>query len=133
VAPEEELLGVAQEFRLEGLIAKRPDSFYEAGRCSGDWVKVKLTRQQEFVVGGSTRPEGSRKYFGALIVGYYGPDELLFSGRVGTGFSEKALEHLYEGMQKIKREKCPFVNLPEKHPVAGVRALPLVMKHCHWV
>jgi bifunctional non-homologous end joining protein LigD len=57
---KEELLQVAQQFHLEGLIAKRPDSLYEAGRRSGAWVKVKLTQQQEFVIGGYTPPEGSR-------------------------------------------------------------------------
>ena len=102
-----ELLQLARQSQLEGLIAKRPDSLYEAGRRSGAWVKVKLTQQQEFVIGGYTPPEGSRKCFGALLVGYHGPDGLLFAGRVGTGFSEKALEHLYEGMQKIKRPTCP--------------------------
>jgi bifunctional non-homologous end joining protein LigD len=47
-------------------------------------------------------------------VGYYGPDGLLFASRVGTGFSERALAALYDGMQKINRATCPFVNLPEK-------------------
>jgi bifunctional non-homologous end joining protein LigD len=83
----EELLQVARQFQLEGLIAKRPESLYQSGRRSGAWVKVKLTQQQEFVIGGYTPPEGSRKYFGSLLVGYYGPDGLLFAGRVGTGFS----------------------------------------------
>jgi ATP dependent DNA ligase-like protein len=69
----EELLQVARQFQLEGLIAKRPDSIYESGRRSGAWVKVKLTQQQEFVIGGYTPPEGSRMYFGSLLVGYYGP------------------------------------------------------------
>jgi hypothetical protein len=59
------LLQLARQFQLEGLIAKRPDSPYEAGRRSGAWVKVKLTQQQEFVIGGYTPPGGSRKYFGA--------------------------------------------------------------------
>ena len=131
---KEELLQLAHQFHLEGLIAKRPDSLYEAGRRSGAWVKVKLTQQQEFVIGGYTPPEGSRKYFGALLVGYYGPDGLLFAGRVGTGFSEKALEHLYEGMQKIKRATCRFVNLPEKTPGRWRQGIsPAVMKYCHWV
>jgi len=87
----EELLPVAQQFQLEGLIAKRPQSTYEAGRRSCAWVKVKLTQQQEFVIGGYAPSERSRKYFGALLVGYYGPEGLLFASRVGTGFSEKAL------------------------------------------
>jgi bifunctional non-homologous end joining protein LigD len=67
------LLKVARQFQLEGLVAKRPDSLYESGRRSGAWVKVKLTREQEFVIGGYTQPEGSRKYFGSLLVGYYKP------------------------------------------------------------
>ena len=117
----EELLRVAQQFQLEGLIAKRPQSTYEAGRRSGAWVKVKLTQQQEFVIGGYTPPERSRKCFGALLVGYYGAEGLLFAGRVGTGFSERALEALYEGMQQIKRANCPFVNLPERDQGGGAR------------
>jgi bifunctional non-homologous end joining protein LigD len=86
---KEELLRVAKHFELEGLIAKRPDSLYEPGRRSGAWVKIELTQQREFVIGGYAPPEGSRKYFGALVVGYYGPEVLLFTGRVGTGFSQK--------------------------------------------
>jgi bifunctional non-homologous end joining protein LigD len=131
---KEELLQVARQFQLEGLIAKRPDSLYESGRCSSAWVKVKLTQEQGFVIGGYTPPEGSRKYFGALLVGYYGPEGLLFAGRVGTGFSEKALATLYEGMQKIRRSTCPFVNLPEKGLGRWRQGItPGVMKRCTWV
>jgi bifunctional non-homologous end joining protein LigD len=115
----EELLQVARQFQLEGLVAKRPDSLYEPGQRSGAWVKVKLTQQQEFVIGDYTPREGSRMYFGSLLVGYYGSDGLLFAGRVGTGFSEKALAMLYGGLQKIKRTTCPFVNLPEKDQGVG--------------
>jgi bifunctional non-homologous end joining protein LigD len=130
----EELLRVAQQFQLEGLIAKRPQSTYEAGRRSGAWVKVKLTQQQEFVIGGYTPLERSRKYFGALLVGYYGSEGLLFAGRVGTGFSEKALATLYEGMEQIKRTTCPFANLPEKRPGRwGQGITPAVFKRCTWV
>jgi bifunctional non-homologous end joining protein LigD len=104
----EEILQVARQFQLEGLVAKRRDSLYESGRRSGAWVKVKLTQQQEFVIGGYTPPEGSRKYFGALLVGYYGPGGLLFAGRVGTGFSERALAKLYRGLRSFRRETCPL-------------------------
>ena len=116
MAQKKELLQLARQFQLEGLIRKRPDSLYEAGRRSGAWVKVKLTQQREVVIGGYTPPEGNRKYFGALLVGYYGSDGLLFAGRVGAGFSERALTTLYEGMHKIKRTSCPFSNLPERRP-----------------
>jgi bifunctional non-homologous end joining protein LigD len=70
---------------------------------------VKLIQQQEFVIGGYTPHEGSRKYFGALLVGSYGEEGLLFAGRVGTGFSQKALATPYEGLQRIKLTTCPFV------------------------
>ena len=130
----DELLQVARQFKLEGLTAKRPNSLYEPGRRSGAWVKVKLTQEQEFVIGGYTPPEGGRKYFGALLVGYYGPGGLLFAGRVGTGYSEKALATLYEGLQKIRRPMCPFVNLPERKPGRwGLGLTPAVMKRCSWV
>jgi len=130
----EELLQVARQFQLEGLVAKRRDSLYESGRRSGAWVKVKITQQQEFVIGGYTPPERSRVYFGSLLVGYYGPKGLLFAGRVGTGFSEKALATLYEGMQKIRRTSCPFVNLPEGRPGRwGEGITPAVFKRCTWV
>ena len=67
-------------------------------------------------------------------MGYYGPTGLLFAGRVGTGFSERALATLYDGMQKIKRETCPFVNLPEKRRGRfGQGITPAMMKRCHWV
>jgi bifunctional non-homologous end joining protein LigD len=71
-------------------------------RPSGAWVKFKITKSQEFVIGGYTLPEGNRKYFGSLLVGYPGPDGLTFAGRVGTGFSDKVLANLYAKFQKLK-------------------------------
>jgi bifunctional non-homologous end joining protein LigD len=130
----DELLQAARQFKLEGLTAKRPDSPYEPGRRSGAWVKVKLTQEQEFVIGGYTPPEGSRRYFGALLIGYYGTGGLLFAGRAGTGYSEKTLATLYEGLQKIRSPMCPFANLPERKPGRwGLGLTPAVMKRCHWV
>jgi bifunctional non-homologous end joining protein LigD len=92
------------------LVAKRLNSVYESGWRSGAWVKVKLTRVQEFVIGGYTLPEGSRKYFGSLLVGYHGPDGLLFAGRVGTGFSDKVLANIDAQLQKLRRTTCPFTS-----------------------
>jgi bifunctional non-homologous end joining protein LigD len=131
---KDDLLRLAQQFGLEGLVAKRKNSVYESGRRSGAWVKVKLTKTQEFVIGGYTLPEGSRKYFGSLLVGYYGPGGLLFAGRVGTGFSEKLLASIYTQLQKLRRTTCPFINLPEKTKGRwGLGITPSVMKRCHWV
>ena len=113
---KDELLRVAQEFGLEGLVAKKPNSVYESGRRSGAWVKFKITKSQEFVIGGYTLPEGSRSYFGSLLVGYQSPDGLIFAGRVGTGFSEKLLATLYGKLQKLKQSACPFIKLAGEIP-----------------
>jgi bifunctional non-homologous end joining protein LigD len=100
---KDELLRVAQDFGLEGLVAKRLNSLYESGRRTGAWVKVKLTRSQEFVIGGYTLSEGSRKYFGSLLVGYNSSEGLRFAGRVGTGFSEKLLASIDAQLQSKRQ------------------------------
>jgi bifunctional non-homologous end joining protein LigD len=107
-----ELLDRAHKLGLEGLIGKRSGSRYEAGKRTGAWIKVKLHLEQEFVIGGYTQPEGSRKYFGALLVGFYEGEKLKFAGRVGTGFSDKLLSTLSTELNKIRIDKCPFFNLP---------------------
>jgi DNA ligase D-like protein (predicted ligase) len=85
----------------EGLIAKRADSVYSRRR-SGDWLKLKCAHEQELVIGGFTPPKGSRKRFGALLVGYYEGDELRYAGKVGTGFSERTLEELGERLRELE-------------------------------
>jgi len=99
---------------LEGLIAKQKDSGYESGRRSGCWVKFKWTNEQEFVIGGYTPPKGTRSYFGALLVGYFEDGELLFAGKVGTGFDERLLKTLHQRFQPLIRARSPFVNLPDR-------------------
>ena len=75
---KDDLLRLAQQFGLEGLVAKRKNSVYESGRRSGAWVKYKITKAQEFVIGGYTLPEGSRKYFGSCTVGWRSSFEGVF-------------------------------------------------------
>src|SRR6516164_9056384 len=87
-----ELLRVAQEFGLEGLVAKKPNSVYESGRRTGAWVKFKITKSQEFVVGGYTLPEASRRYFGSLLVGYQGSEGLLFAVESGAAFPKNSCQ-----------------------------------------
>ncbi len=80
----------ACRLHLEGIVSKRRDLPYRPGRHDG-WLKTKCVRQQEFVVGGFTDPEGSRVGLGALLIGYYGADgNLAFAGKVGTGFTQKS-------------------------------------------
>jgi bifunctional non-homologous end joining protein LigD len=130
----EELLSRAQELGLEGLIGKRSGSRYEAGRRTGAWVKIKLYQEQEFVIGGYTEPEGSRKHFGALLVGFYEGKSFKFAGRVGTGFSEKFLRSLFDALQKIRVESCSFDNLPAPGRNRWDQGLTAAeMRRCRWV
>ena len=92
----------------EGLIAKRASSIYSHSR-SRDWLKFKCQQGQEFVIGGYTEPQGSRKGFGALLVGYYCREELVYAGRVGTGFDDEFLQSFARRMRANRRKTCPFV------------------------
>jgi DNA ligase D-like protein (predicted ligase) len=103
----EELFEQACAKGWEGLIAKRADSPYRHGR-SGDWLKLKCSFEQELVIGGFTPPGGSRKRFGALLVGYYEDGELRYAGKVGTGFSERTLAQLGDKLEALERPDSPF-------------------------
>lgn len=107
---------------LEGIISKRASEPYRPGR-HGDWLKTKCVLEQEFVVGGFTDPEGSRAGIGALLIGYYEGGSLVFSGKVGTGFSHKVAVDLRRKLEAIALKTCPFDPPPER-PIA---------KAAHWV
>ncbi|OBH98001.1 non-homologous end-joining DNA ligase [Mycobacterium sp. E2733] len=91
----------------EGVIAKLAESTYDGGR-SKHWLKFKCVRDQEFVVGGYTSPKGSRVELGALLLGYYDGRDLVYAGKVGTGFDEATLRRLHERLSAITRETPPF-------------------------
>ncbi len=93
----------------EGLIVKRLGSPYVTGR-SENWLKFKCVLEQEFVIGGYTDPQGARKHFGALLIGYYEKGELRFAGKVGTGFDEKGLERVAAALKKLEQSKTSFTN-----------------------
>lgn len=95
----------------EGIIAKRADSRYVSTR-STDWLKLKCVRQQEFVIGGYTAPQGARERLGALLVGYYDGKSLRYAGKVGTGYDRRTLEYLYERLVPLHRSSTPFVGGP---------------------
>ncbi len=119
---------------LEGLIGKQRGSKYEAGRRSGAWIKLKSVNEQEFVIGGYTPPGGARKHFGAILVGYYENGKLRFTGKVGSGFTEKSLSILHKKFRAEERDDCPFVDLPSKTAGRwGEGITPSMMKKMHWV
>ncbi len=130
----QKLLGEVKRMGLEGIVGKRADSKYEAGRRSGAWIKLKSVNEQEFVIGGYTPPGGARKHFGALLVGYYEKKKLLFAGKVGTGFNTKLLETLHKQLDAEAREDCPFADLPSKHAGQWSQGItPAMMRKITWV
>jgi bifunctional non-homologous end joining protein LigD len=130
----ERLLDEVKRRGLEGIIGKQRNSVYEPGRRSGAWIKLKCVNEQEFVIGGYTPPQGARKHFGAVLVGYYEDNKLVFAGKVGTGFTAKSLSILHKRFQKEARHDCPFVDLPSKQNGQWVQGItPSMMKKMHWV
>ena len=130
----EKLLAQVKARGLEGIIGKQRNSGYESGRRSGAWIKLKCLNEQEFVIGGYTPPQGSRKHFGALLVGYFEGKTLKFAGKVGTGFSTTLLDTLHSQLQKLRRSVCPFADLPEKSGGRWTQNItPAEMRRCTWV
>jgi bifunctional non-homologous end joining protein LigD len=102
-----DFFAAASERGLEGIIAKKANSRYVGGR-SRDWIKIKCQRQQEFVIGGYTDPQGGRSYFGALHLGLYQDKRLIYISKVGTGFDSRTLKLIWEKMQPMARAESPF-------------------------
>jgi ATP-dependent DNA ligase len=105
----------------EGVIAKRRDSVYEHRR-SRNWLKMKCEMTQNFVVGGFTDPQGKRVGLGALLVGHYQGDDLVFAGRIGTGFNTQLLLDLRARLDQLEIPKAPFT-----------KAVGLPRLRAHWV
>jgi bifunctional non-homologous end joining protein LigD len=96
----------------EGMIGKDPTAPYIEGR-STRWLKVKIKQEEEFVIGGYTTPAGARSHFGSLLLGAYRGRDLLYVGRVGTGFTGKTLDSLYRQFQPLVQAKPAFVLAPK--------------------
>ncbi len=106
------LQGAALASGFEGVIGKRIESRYEAGRRSAAWVKVKPTRSADFVIGGYTRGKGSRAALGALLVGYWDKGKLRYASHVGSGFGGDTLEQMIARLEPLHRSTCPFAETP---------------------
>jgi bifunctional non-homologous end joining protein LigD len=109
----EELLEVARQTGLEGLIAKASRSVYESRR-GPNWVKIKLTSEQEFVIAGYT--PGERDYFGSLALGFYEDGKLHYAGNVGTGFTARNLAEIWSLLEPLKTTKNPFAKAEKGLP-----------------
>jgi bifunctional non-homologous end joining protein LigD len=118
----QQVIAAVQRLGLEGVIAKRKDSRYDAAQRSGAWVKLKLDKQQEFVVGGY-RP--GTHGVDALLVGYYEGKTLKYAGKVRAGFTPHLRREVVEQLKPLHQSACPFADLPNSrtsHWGAGVTA-----------
>ena len=121
--PGQKVYERACRMALEGIVSKRKQAPYTAGRGQA-WLKVKCVARQEFVIGGYTDPEGARVEFGSLLLGVHEPDgRLVYAGRVGTGFSRATLAALGKRLRKLGQRGSPFAADGPRPPTRGA----------HWV
>jgi len=116
---------------LEGLVAKRRDSWYEPGIRSGVWQKMRVNRAQAFVIGGYTL--GART-LDTVVFGYYAGGKLMYAGRTRNGFTPSSRDQLFKRLKTLVAEECPFANLPEaKGGRWGEGLTAEKMKQCRWL
>jgi DNA ligase D-like protein (predicted ligase) len=123
-----DLIAAAKNLGFEGIVAKRKDSIYESGKRSGAWMKYKVNRGQEFVVGGYTPGNP----IDALIVGYYEGDQLLYVAKVRNGFVPQLRRDVATKFKGLQINVCPFANLPEKKRTQWALTKE-EMKNCVWL
>jgi len=126
-----DMLVAVREQKLEGVVAKRKDSVYEAGKRTGSWIKYRVNREQELVIGGYIPgPHG----FDSLIVGYYQNKDLMYVARVRNGFVPALRRQVFERIRGLVSSTMPFVNLPDEHPSRwGENLTAEKMKECVWL
>jgi DNA ligase D-like protein (predicted ligase) len=125
------MLKFVKDHGLEGVVAKRSDSLYEAGVRSGSWSKHRINLGQEFVVGGYTPGTNG---FDALIVGFYRGKDLIYAARVRAGFIPATRREVFGHIKALKTTKCPFINLPELGDGRWGQGLTAEkMKACVWL
>ncbi|WP_397453672.1 DNA ligase D [Pseudomonas sp. NA-150] len=124
----EALLNSACQMQMEGLIGKRVGSPY-VSRRSGDWIKLKCKRRQEFVIVGYSEPKGARSKFGALLLGLHDTDrgDLKYAGKVGTGFIEATLKTIYDQLVPLETKKPAVINPPTGFEAKGIHWLKPVL------
>ena len=124
----EDIVAAAKELSLEGIIAKRKDSVYQPGKRSQAWLKYKINNVQPFVVGGYTPGNP----FDALIVGYYGGDDLMYAAKVRNGFVPRVRREVAQKFAGLEENSCPFANLPEKRRTQWALTRE-ELKNCVWL
>ncbi|HXL55162.1 MAG TPA: DNA ligase D, partial [Chitinophagaceae bacterium] len=119
---------------LEGVMAKRADSVYAVNYRTKSWLKIKNNQQTEAIICGFTKPRFSRKFFGALVLGKYKSDKLVYIGHTGSGFNERTLKETYHKIKPLKTDGCPFETKPKTNmPVTWVKPkLVCEIKFAEW-
>jgi bifunctional non-homologous end joining protein LigD len=126
-----EVIAAVGEQGLEGVIAKRRDSPYEPGRRSGAWVKMRINKGQELVIGGYVP---AAKNFDSLIVGYYEGGDLVYVARVRNGFVPSLRAKVFERIRELEIKTCPFSNLPQRDKGRWGQGLTAdKMAECRWL
>ncbi len=131
-AVPKDLIPAVKSQGLEGIIAKRSGSRYESGERSGNWVKYRVNKGQELVIGGY---RAGKNYFDNLAVGYYDEaGKLIFIAKIKNGFTPEVKKQVFEGFRGLETKLCPFDNLPEPKTARRGEALTAeAMKNYRWV
>ncbi|WP_207513039.1 DNA ligase D [Longitalea luteola] len=108
-----EFFDMATQQGLEGIIAKEIDSAYTPKARTKQWLKIKANQRQEVVIGGFTETRGSRSHFGALVLGVYEKNKLIYVGHTGSGFTEQSLAEIYEKLKPLVISTSPFAQKPK--------------------
>jgi bifunctional non-homologous end joining protein LigD len=119
-----EFLALARQLGIEGIIAKRRDSIYLPGIRNTDWLKIKANKRQEVVIGGYTQNKGSNKAFSSLLVGVYEQGELIYTGKVGTGFNVKTQQDMMKQFKPLVIAESPFNIIPDVNKPSRFRPNP---------
>jgi DNA ligase D-like protein (predicted ligase) len=126
-----EVVAAVKEQGLEGVITKRRDSLYEPGRRSGAWVKMRINKGQELVIGGYVP---ASKNFDSIIVGYYSGADLIYVARVRNGFVPSLRAKVFQRFHKLEIKICPFSNLPQREKGRWGQGLTAdKMAECRWL
>jgi bifunctional non-homologous end joining protein LigD len=111
---------------LEGIMAKKADSLYHPGVRTTEWLKIKNHKSQEVVICGFTEPGGSRKYFGALVLGIMKGNKLVYAGHTGSGFNDRDLKEISKKLKPLIQKQSPFKEVVKTNmPVTWVRPVLL--------
>jgi len=114
----------AKKIGLEGIIAKQADSIYKPGDRSREWLKIKANKRQEMVIGGFTKNDDTVKVFSSLLMGVYEGNQLIYTGKVGTGFNVETQKKMMKVFEPLVTTKVPFTELPDINKPSRFRPNP---------